>query len=125
MLILLLTSSLFWAACVTTDVRNSFTQILNGEYEQKISETKWQYIQNHRVSYVVLEKGGKAQWYDVTNTYDFLMSQDSTWERNGANITIHANYGSIRFRGMLNENTIAGNMESKNTRMDFIMAKQE
>jgi hypothetical protein len=99
--------------------------MLNGEYEQQIAGTKWQYMWNNRVSYVVLENGGKAQWYDVGNIYDRLMSQDSTWERTGINITIHANYGSIRFRGILNENTITGNIESNNSRMDFTMVKQE
>ena len=88
-------------------IHRPFTEIYNGEAEQLLSGTIWQLYDlksNDTFSiFVEFQADGKLFWYNNSEGYNEIISENSTCERNDDDLIFNASNGYYLYEGKLNE----------------------
>jgi len=110
--------SILLAGCVSTE--RPFTQVYTGETEPLLLNTRWelQDLKSMDNLIFIVEFGaeGAVTWYNVPESYNSMLSENSTWERNGNDVIFNSGNGHYLYEGKLDSSgetpTIAGRYKS-------------
>jgi len=123
--------------CVST--QRPFTEVYTGETEQLLLNTRWelQDLKSMDQLTLIVEFGaeGSVSWYNIPDSYNSVLSEKSTWKRNGNDVVFNSNSGYYLYEGKINTNnetlTIAGRYKTGYTKPkktypegNFSMVKQ-
>jgi hypothetical protein len=126
------------AGCLS--VERPFTKVYTGETEQLLLNTRWELKESRSVDNFTLivefGAGGTVSWYNVPESYNSMLSEKSTWKRDGDDVVFNSNNGRYLYEGKIdiNNGTIVGRYKHGTTKkhlsqafpeFDFIMAKVE
>ena len=101
-------------SCVST--QRPFRKVYQGETEQLIGGTRWELIDlrssDNFTLYVEFSDEGTVSWYNIPERYNAILSEKSTWERNGDDLVFNSSNGYYLYEGKISiidgQNTVAG-----------------
>ena len=98
--------------CVST--QRPFTKVYTGETEQLLLNTRWELVDlksfDQFTLIVEFGAGGVVSWYNVPDSYNKMLSEKSTWKRDGDDVIFNSNSGRYLYEGKIDTNngTITG-----------------
>jgi len=125
------------AGCVSTE--RPFTKIYTGESDPLLGGTRWELVDLKSTDNFTLlvEFGfdGFVSWYNIPESYNAMLSENSTWERNGNDLVFNAKNGFYLYEGKIGiingKNSITGRYKTgykkpvrTNPLGDFLMMEQ-
>jgi hypothetical protein len=121
-------------------VERPFTKVYTGETEQLLLNTRWELQDRKSIDNftLIVEFGaeGAVSWFNVPDSYNRMLSEKSTWKREGGDVVFNSGSGRYLYEGKIDNNngTIAGRYKTGTTKRnlsqsypegDFIMVKVE
>jgi hypothetical protein len=114
------------AGCLS--VERPFTKVYTGETEQLLLNTRWELVDLRSADKLTLivEFGseGAVSWYNVPDSYNKMLSEKSTWKRDGDDVTMNSNSGHYLYEGKIDTNngTIVGRFKTGTTKKNLIQS---
>jgi hypothetical protein len=100
------------AGCLS--VERPFTKVYTGETEQLLLNTRWELVDLRSFDQFTLivefGAGGAMSWYNIPDSYNKMLSEKSTWKRDGNDVIFNSNNGRYLYEGKIDttNGTIAG-----------------
>jgi hypothetical protein len=100
------------AGCLS--VERPFTKVYTGETEQLLLNTRWELVDTSSLDKFTLivefGAGGAVSWYNIPESYNQLLSEKSTWKRDGDDVVFNSGSGRYLYEGKIDTNngTIVG-----------------
>ena len=95
---------MFLMSCVST--QRPFKNIYIGETEHLLTGTRWELRDlkstDNFMLYVEFNDGGTMSWYNIPDSYNAFLSENSTWERSGNDLIFNARDGFYLYEGRIN-----------------------
>ena len=95
-------------------VERPFNKVYTGETEQLLLNTRWELVDlksfDQFTLIVEFGAGGVVSWYNVPDSYNKMLSEKSTWKRDGDDVIFNSNSGRYLYEGKIDTNngTITG-----------------
>jgi len=100
------------AGCAST--QKPFLEVYTGEPEPLLLNTRWELVDLKSTDNftLVVEFGanGAVSWYNIPDSYNRMLSEKSTWQREGDDVVFNSNNGRYLYEGKIdtNDGTILG-----------------
>jgi len=116
-----------------------FTKVYTGETEPLLVNTRWELVDLKSTDKftLIVEFGadGAMSWYNVPDSFNKMLSDKSTWKRDGFDVVFNSNSGHYLYEGKIDTSngTITGRYKTGTTKKyllqtypegDFSMVKQ-
>jgi len=93
--------------CASIETERPFTEIYAGEEEPLLCGTRWELFDlksSDNFSMIVeFNADGTLSWYNIPDSYNDIISEKSTWERNGNDLVFNAHNSFRLYEGEINE----------------------
>jgi len=104
------------AGCAST--QKPFTKVYTGETEPLLLNTRWELVDLNSYDQFTLivefGAGGVVSWYNIPDSYNAVLSEKSTWKREGDDVVFNSGNGYYLYEGKIDTNngTITGSYKT-------------
>jgi len=112
-------------------VERPFNKVYTGETEQLLLNTRWELVDLRSFDQFTLlvefGAGGAMSWYNIPDSYNKMLSEKSTWKRDGDDVIFNSGSGRYLYEGKIDTNngTIVGRYKTGTTKKNLSQSYPE